>query len=44
VAAVVRAECRQDGLLGETVSVRNKLNGRLVVARVAGPGTVTIGR
>ena len=44
VAAVVRAECRQDGLLGETITVRNKLDGRLVVVRVAGPGTVTMGR
>ena len=44
VSAVVRAECRQDGLMGETVTVRNKLDGRLVVARVAGPGVVTMGR
>jgi flagella basal body P-ring formation protein FlgA len=44
VAAVVRAECRQDGLLGEMVSVRNNLNGRLVVVRVSGPGVVTLGR
>ena len=44
VSAVVRAECRQNGLMGETITVRNKLDGRLVVARVAGPGVVTMGR
>jgi flagella basal body P-ring formation protein FlgA len=44
IEAVVRAECRQDGLLGETVSVINELTGRPVVARVAGPGVVTLGR
>ena len=30
--------------MGETVTVRNKLDGRLVIARVAGPGVVTMGR
>ena len=44
IAAVVTAECRQDGLLDETVSIRSKLDGRLLVARVTGPGTVTVGR
>jgi flagellar basal body P-ring formation protein FlgA len=44
VAAVLRVECRQDGLLDQPVSVRNPLTGRLLVARVAGPGVVTIGR
>jgi flagella basal body P-ring formation protein FlgA len=44
IAAVVAAECRQDGLLDETVSIRSKLDGRLLVARVTGPGTVTLGR
>jgi flagella basal body P-ring formation protein FlgA len=44
IAAVVRAECREDGLLGEIVSVINGLTGRPVVARVAAPGVVTLGR
>ncbi len=44
VEASVRAECRQDGRLGQLVSVRNQIDGRLVVARVAGPGLVTLGR
>jgi len=44
IAAVVRAECRQDGLLGETVSVINEFTGRPMVARVSGPGVVTMGR
>ncbi len=44
VQATVRAECRQDGVLGQTVSVRNQINGSLVVARVTGPGQVTLGR
>ena len=44
VQASVRAECRQDGRLGQLVSVRNQIDGRLVVARVAGPGLVTLGR
>jgi len=44
IEAVVKAECRQDGLLGQLVSVRNKLNGKMVVATVAAPGVVTLGR
>jgi flagella basal body P-ring formation protein FlgA len=44
VEAVVRVECRQDGLLDQTVSVRNPLNNRLLVARVTGPGQVATGR
>lgn len=44
VAATVRVECRQDGLLDQTVSIRNPLNNRLLVARVAGPGRVELGR
>jgi flagellar basal body P-ring formation protein FlgA len=44
VAATVRVECRQDGLLGQTVSIRNPLNNRLLVARVTGPGRVELGR
>ncbi len=44
IAAVVRAKCRQDGLLGETVSVINEFTGRPTVARVTGPGVVTMGR
>jgi len=44
VAAVVRAECRQDGLLDQMVSIRNPLTNRLVVARVAAPGRVILKR
>jgi len=44
VAAKVRVECRQDGLLGQDVSVLNTLNGRLLVARVAAAGLVTLER
>lgn len=42
--AVVAAECRQDGQLGQMVSVLNLLTRRLVVARVTAPGVVTMGR
>jgi flagella basal body P-ring formation protein FlgA len=44
VEAVLRVECRQDGLMDQTISVRNTLNNSLVLARVAGPGIVTMGR
>lgn len=44
IAAVLRAECRQDGLLGQTISVLNPLTKRLVAARVTAPGAATIGR
>ena len=44
VEAVVRAQCRQDGLLGQVVTVRNEMNGDLVVARVAAAGVVVKGR
>lgn len=40
VAVSVRATARQAGCLGQTIPVRNELTGRLVNARVAGPGTV----
>jgi len=40
VAVVVKAHARQNGCLGQTIPVRNELNGRLVNARVAGPGLV----
>ena len=40
VAAAVRAVARQPGQLGQVISVRNELTGRLVTARVAGPGLV----
>jgi flagella basal body P-ring formation protein FlgA len=36
----VQAQARQDGCLGQTIPVRNELNGRLVNARVCGPGLV----
>lgn len=44
VEAVVRVESRQDGFLNQTISVRNPLNGRLVVAQVAAAGVVITGR
>ncbi len=44
VEAIVRVECRQDGVLDQAVSVRNPLNGKLLVARVAGAGLVKMGR
>lgn len=40
VAATVRAVARQPGRLGQIISVRNELTGRLVSARVAGPALV----
>jgi flagella basal body P-ring formation protein FlgA len=36
----VKALARQAGCLGQTIPVRNELNGRLVNARVTGPGQV----
>ena len=40
VAVTVRCTARQPGSLGQTIPVRNELNGQLVNARVAGPGLV----
>lgn len=40
VAVTVRALARQNGCLGQTIPVRSELTGRLVNARVAGPGLV----
>jgi flagella basal body P-ring formation protein FlgA len=40
VAVSVRALARQAGCLGQTIPVRNELTGRLVNARVTGPGLV----
>jgi flagella basal body P-ring formation protein FlgA len=40
VVVTVRAFARQNGCLGQTIPVRNELTGRLVNARVAGPGRV----
>ncbi|MDX2472082.1 MAG: flagellar basal body P-ring formation chaperone FlgA [Candidatus Krumholzibacteria bacterium] len=40
VAVTVRAFARQQGCLGQTIPVRNELTGRLVNARIAGPGRV----
>ncbi len=36
----VKAQARQDGCQGQTIPVKNQLNGRLVNARVLNPGTV----
>jgi len=44
VAAVIRAECRQDGRMGQMVSVMNPLTKRPVLACVSAPGVVTLGR
>lgn len=40
VAVTVRALARQNGCLGQTIPVRSELTGKLVNARVAGPGLV----
>ena len=40
ISATVRATARQAGCLGQTIPVRNELTGRLVNARVTGPGLV----
>ena len=40
VAVTVRAIARQSGCLGQTIPVRSEMTGRLVNARVAGPGIV----
>ncbi len=40
VAVTVRAFARQQGCLHQTIPVRNELTGRLVNARVVGPGLV----
>lgn len=40
VAVTVRAVARQNGCLGQTIPVRSEMTGRLVNARVAGPGIV----
>lgn len=40
VAVSVRALARQAGCVGQTIPVRNEMTGRLVNARVAGPGVV----
>ena len=40
LTVTVRGLARQAGCLGQTIPVRNELNGRLVNARVKGPGLV----
>lgn len=40
VAVTVRALARKNGCLGQTIPVRSELTGRMVNARVAGPGRV----
>jgi flagella basal body P-ring formation protein FlgA len=44
VRVSVRATARQDGVVGQVITVRNELSGHLVAARVTGPGCVTWGR
>jgi flagella basal body P-ring formation protein FlgA len=40
VVVTVRATARQDGVLGQIVTVRNDINGKLATGRVSGPGLV----
>lgn len=40
VSVTIRAYARQSGVLGQVIPVRNELTGRLVNARIAGPGLV----
>ncbi len=40
IVVSARAYARQDGCQGQTIPVRNELTGRLVNARVCGPGQV----
>ncbi|MFH1845493.1 MAG: flagellar basal body P-ring formation chaperone FlgA [bacterium] len=44
VTVAVRAVSRQEGRLGQIITVRNELNGKLVTARVVGPGQVEMRR
>ncbi len=44
VQVTVRATARQDGTLGQVITVRNELSGHLIAARVTGPGRVAWGR
>jgi len=44
VQVKVRGTARQDGLMNQTITVRNQLTGRLVTGRVIGPGLVAWGR
>lgn len=40
VEVTVKAQARREGCVGQTIPVRNELTGKLVNARVIGPGTV----
>jgi flagella basal body P-ring formation protein FlgA len=44
VQLTIRATARQEGQRGQTITVRNILTGKLVTARVVGPGLVVWGR
>ncbi len=44
VSVVVRGLSRQDGRLGQVITVRNEANGGLVTGRVVGPGRVELQR
>jgi len=44
VSVTVPATARQEGRLGQVITVRNDINGRLIPARVVGPDRVAWGR
>jgi len=44
VTVAVRAVSRQEGRFGQIITVRNELDGKLVTARVVGPGQVEMRR
>jgi flagella basal body P-ring formation protein FlgA len=44
VQVKVRGTARQDGLMNQTITVRNHMTGRLVTGRVIAPGLVAWGR
>lgn len=44
VAVTLRGTAREDGVQGETVYVRNEIDGRLIRARVTGPGRLSWSR
>jgi flagella basal body P-ring formation protein FlgA len=44
VSVTVPATARQEGRMGQVITVRNDINGRLIPARVIGPDRVAWGR